>query len=126
MTVNMFNAHCFSHSSKSILDSIWKERSLNQNVLIFIAHGVFLQVYWLVFYATVVVQLLSHVRIFCDPMNCCPSGFSVHGISQAGILEWIVISSSRGFPWPRDRTHISGIGWQILYHWATRKALPCH
>ena len=32
----------------------------------------------------------------CDPMDCGPSGFSVHGISQARILEWVVISSSRG------------------------------
>ena len=28
----------------------------------------------------------------CDPMNRNPPGFSVHGISQARILEWIAIS----------------------------------
>ena len=34
-----------------------------------------------------------------------PTGSSVHGISQAGILQWVAISSSRGsFP-PRDQTH---------------------
>ena len=27
---------------------------------------------------------------------CIPRGSSVHGISQAGILEWAAISSSRG------------------------------
>ena len=32
----------------------------------------------------------------CDPMDCSPSGFSLHGISQARILEQVVISSSRG------------------------------
>ena len=31
-------------------------------------------------------------------MDCSPSGSSVHGISQARVLEWVVISSSRGFP----------------------------
>ena len=31
----------------------------------------------------------------CDPMDCSPPGFSVHGISQARILEWVAISSSR-------------------------------
>ena len=29
-------------------------------------------------------------------MNCAPPGSSVHGISQARILEWAAISSSRG------------------------------
>ena len=31
----------------------------------------------------------------CDPMNYSPPGFSVHGIFQARILEWVVISFSR-------------------------------
>ena len=32
----------------------------------------------------------------CDPMDCSPPGFAVHGFFQAMILEWVVISSSRG------------------------------
>ena len=32
----------------------------------------------------------------CDPMDCSSPGFSGHGTSQAGILEWVAISSSRG------------------------------
>ena len=36
------------------------------------------------------------------PMNCSPPGSSVHGISQARILEWVAFSSSRGSSWPRD------------------------
>jgi len=31
----------------------------------------------------------------CDPMDCSPPGSPVHGISQARILEWVTISSSR-------------------------------
>ena len=27
----------------------------------------------------------------CNPMHCSPPGFSVHGISQARILEWVAI-----------------------------------
>ena len=34
----------------------------------------------------------------CDPMDCSLPGASIHGISKARILEWVVISSSRGFP----------------------------
>ena len=35
-------------------------------------------------------------------MDCSPPGSSVHGISQARILERVVISFSRGSAWPRD------------------------
>ena len=45
-------------------------------------------------------------------------GSSVHGTSKARMLEWIAIPSFRGSSWTRDRTHISYIGRQILYHWA--------
>ena len=37
----------------------------------------------------------------CDPIDCSPSTFSFHGISQARILEWISISFSRGSSPPR-------------------------
>ena len=40
-------------------------------------------------------------------MDSSLSGSSVQGISQAKILEWVVISSSRGSSQPRDRTPIS-------------------
>ena len=35
----------------------------------------------------------------------------------------VTISSSKGSSWPRNRTYVSCIGRQILYHWATREAL---
>ena len=38
-----------------------------------------------------------------------PPGSSVHGISQARMLEWAAISSSRGSSQPRDQTPISHI-----------------
>ena len=52
---------------------------------------------------------LSHsvVPDSCDPMYCSPPGSSVHGISQAGILERVAISFFRGSSWPRDQTHVS-------------------
>ena len=58
----------------------------------------------------------------CDPMDCSPPSSSVHGISQARILEWVAMSSSRESSRPRDRTRISCIGRQIHYHWATWEA----
>ena len=56
----------------------------------------------------------------CDPMDCCPPGSSVHGISQARILEWVAISLSRRSSQPRNWTRVSCIGRRVLYWWATR------
>ena len=42
------------------------------------------------------------------PQTSSP-GFSVHGILQARILEWVTISFSRGSSQPRDQTRISWI-----------------
>ena len=65
------------------------------------------------------VCVLSHVLLFCDPMDCKPSGFSVHGIFQARILEGIAISFPTGSFQHRDQTHVSCIScidrW-IIYH----------
>ena len=47
-------------------------------------------------WVVVVVQWLSHVQLFCYPMDCSLLGSSVHGISQVRILEWVAISFSRG------------------------------
>ena len=45
--------------------------------------------------------------ILCNPMDCSTQVFSVHGIFQARILEWIAISFSRKSSQPRDQTCIS-------------------
>ena len=63
------------------------------------------------------------MQLLCDPMDCSPPGSSARGVSQARILWWVSIPSSRGFSWPRNRTHISCIyctGRQMLYHWKSR------
>ena len=60
--------------------------------------------------------------ILCNPMYCSLRSSSVHGIIPAKILEWVAISFSRGSSQPRDRTHISFIGRQVLLHWAIWEA----
>ena len=45
----------------------------------------------------------------CDPMDCSPVGFSVRGILQAKLLEWVAAPSSQGSSWPRDWVHVSCI-----------------
>ena len=39
--------------------------------------------------------VLKSCPTLCDPMDCSPPGSSVHRISQARILEWTAIFSSR-------------------------------
>ena len=58
----------------------------------------------------------------CDPIDCRPPGFSVHGIFQIRSPEWVAISCSRGSSWTRDQTRIFCIGRQIPHCWATREA----
>jgi len=43
----------------------------------------------------------------CDLMDVSPPSFSVYGILQARILEWVAMPASRGSSWPRDRTCVS-------------------
>ena len=54
-----------------------------------------------IYYYVCEVKLLSCVRL-CNPMDCSLPGFSVHGIFQARVLEWVAISFSRGSSGPRD------------------------
>ena len=58
----------------------------------------------------------------CDPMDHSLSGSSVPEILQARILEWVAISVSRVSFQTRDRTCISCIDRQILYHCVTWEA----
>ena len=51
-----------------------------------------------------------------DPKDYSLTGFSVHGIFQARILEWVTISSSRGSSQPRDWTQVSCFAGSLL-HW---------
>ena len=69
----------------------------------------------------VVIQSLSCVRLFCDPMDSSPPGSSVHGITQAKILEWVAISSSWGLNphllhWQADSLPLNHLGSPIKYH----------
>ena len=59
----------------------------------------------------------------CSSMDCSPPGSSVHGISQARILEWVAISFSRASSQPRDQAQVSCIS--CLGRWKSYNCLPC-
>ena len=69
----------------------------------------------------------SVVSDSCDSMDCSPPGSSVHGISQARILEWVAISFSKGSSQPRDWIYwtiqVSCTAGRFFTVWATREAL---
>ena len=54
----------------------------------------------------------------CDPMDCSLPGFSVYGIFQARVLEWVAISFSKGSSRPRDWIRVSGIAGRCFTLWA--------
>ena len=80
-----------------------------------------------VFFSTILAYICTQsCPTLCDPMDCSPPGSSVHGISQARILEWVAISFSRGSSWHRDWTRtfcISCISRWNLYNCASWEAL---
>jgi len=63
-----------------------------------------------------------------DPMDCSPPGNSVHGISQARMLEWVALSSSSKvhmFPSKRKRLGKSEFELRhFTYHYVTPDELP--
>ena len=56
------------------------------------------------------------------PTLCDPTDYTVHGILQARILEWVAFPFSRGSSQPRDQTQVSHIAGGFLTSWATREA----
>ena len=50
------------------------------------------------------VKVAQSCPTLCDPMDCSPPGFSVYGILQARILEWVAIPFSRGSSQHRDQS----------------------
>ena len=67
---------------------------------------------------TYFICALSFIQPFAGP-----PGFSVHGISQARILEWVAISSFRESSQPRDQTQVSCIAGRFFLTSATWEAL---
>ena len=65
---------------------------------------------------------LGICRLFAIPMDCSLTGFSIHGIFQAKVLEWVAISFSRGSSQPRDQTQVFHIAGRLFTLWATKEA----
>ena len=64
----------------------------------------------------------------CKLFSCLtlwdPMDYTVHGILQARILEWVAFPFSRRSSQPRDQTQVSHIAGGFFTSWTTREALP--
>ena len=65
--------------------------------------------------------LLQKVAQSC-PILYNPMDYTLHGILQGRILEWVDFPFSRGSSQPRDQTQVSHIAGGFLTSWATREA----
>ena len=63
------------------------------------------------------VKVTQSCLSLCNPMD-----YTVHGILQARILEWVAISFSRGSSQTRDRTQVYHIAGRFFTSWAIREA----
>ena len=62
------------------------------------------------------VKVAQSCLSLCDSMD-----YTVHGILQARILEWVVIPFSRESSQPRDQTHVSCTEGGFFTSWTTRE-----
>ena len=61
------------------------------------------------------VKVAQLCPTLCDLMD-----YTVHGIPQARILEWVAFSFPRGSSQPRDQTQVSHIAGGFFTSWATK------
>ena len=64
---------------------------------------------------------MAHSQGLC-PTLCDPVDYTVHGILQARILEWVAFPFSRGSSKPMDQMQFSHIAGGFFTSWATREA----
>ena len=68
-------------------------------------------------YKKVKVKVTQLCPTLYDPMD-----YTVHGILQTRILEWVAVPFSGGSSQPRDRTQVFRTAGEFFTSWATREA----
>ena len=106
-------AGCMSQFIKFFGEQIlilWKFALLRKRICFFVSCFFHL-------HCKVKVKVTQSYPTLCDPME-----YTVHGILQARILEWVAFPFSRGSSQPRDWTQVSHTGGGVVTSWFTRKA----
>ena len=87
-----------AHTLRVSLKSKPKFRNLGRHTSK--AHVTSTQTLFVTVQTTLCVCVLSHLGV-CDPVDCCPPGFSVYGIFQARILYGLIFPFLGDLPDPR-------------------------
>ena len=109
-------AHSQMLQKKADIERMIKQMRQNTNNWVIWVEGIwefivlFLQLFWKK------VKVAQLCPALCDPMD-----YTVHGILQARILEWVAFPFSRGSSQPRDRTQVSSTAGRFFTSWATRE-----
>ena len=69
------------------------------------------------------LEQLTETKSLSPVWLCDPKDYTVHGILQARILEWVAFPFSRGSSQPRDWTQVSHTAGEFFTSWATKEAL---
>ena len=73
-----------------------------------------------IFIECMCVLVIPSCLTVCNPMDCSPPGSSVCGILEVRILEWVVISFSKGSSQPSYWTQVSCTPGRFITIWATK------
>ena len=66
-------------------------------------------------------SVMSDISVIICNSNC--NNYTIHGILQARILEWVAFLFSRGSSQPRDQTQVYCVAGRHFTSWVTKEAL---
>ena len=106
-----------------ILYSVWERKSIN-----IVSNSIVYRREWgkgeseiqLLFRAAAAAKSCQSYLTLCDPIDGSPTGFSVPGILQARIREWVAISFSIAWKWKEkvkllSRVQLLATPWTAAY-----------
>ena len=82
-------------------------------------------IYFLESATIVACESESHSVLSNTGLSITVLSYTVHGILQDRILEWVDFLFSMGSSPSRDRTQVSHIAARFIINWATREAHGC-
>ena len=94
----------------------------SKHVHLFISSLIYVIIDLINIYWAIMLKDIVKVAQLC-PTLCDPTDYTVHGILQARILEWVAFRFSRGSSQPRDWTQVSHIAGRFFTSWATRETV---
>ena len=70
-------------------------------------------------------QLLSHVQLFCDPMDCSLSGSSVHGFSKQEYWSELLFPPPGDLPdpWIKPESPVSCNAGELITAWVIKESM---